>query len=148
MDIFGVRGQLLILESTLYLDTGSGYNETETIKRDVFVKSNGDFFAKFTINTKKPIRSVRFDPDENRFCILQIYNIYAGELRLYAQPINATITKDNYDYFFTSDPQYQIISENTNLKIGMTVTIQGNIMPNSNQVISQEITKIFEEHSK
>ena len=89
-------------QATLYFNTGSGYNEEESIK----LSFTGNHLN-FRCNIPAGCMSVRFDPVDNRFCVLK--NIYAacdkGLLTL------RNVNGESYDFFElfqTTDPQMEI----------------------------------------
>ncbi len=65
-----------IKNSKLYLDTGAGYNETET----VLLPDNKDDLITKLVYVSKKVNAIRFDPTENSPAVFEIANISLRQL--------------------------------------------------------------------
>lgn len=96
------RIQEMYLDSTLYIDTGNGFSEEETIK----IKSritDGKVELVFKLPKDKSIRALRFDPLEGRPCVCELKSD-TGRLT----PQNAAEYQEGRAIFLTADPAYQV----------------------------------------
>lgn len=117
-------------EPQLFFDTGNGYNEQESIKTRIFPDLNGAFSVTFSeikdFFGGKPIKNLRFDPDDSCVRIKTDSIICDGkEIRFKAVAPPALLYEENgYDVFYTSDPSYTLYIENEDID---TVKITGSI---------------------
>lgn len=99
------KGILSSKSSKLYIDTGKGFNETET--EVAIIKDDDDvYFLYFDVSKYENINSIRWDPlDEPCYC--RILNVFTNKNEpvsiLYS---NKDDTLDMYDKFTTNDPSY------------------------------------------
>lgn len=96
------RTQEMYLDSTLYMDTGNGFSEEETIK----IKSkmtDGKLELAFHLPKGKKIQALRFDPLEGRPCVCELKSD-TGRLT----PQNAAEYQEGRAIFLTTDPAYQV----------------------------------------
>lgn len=101
------RIQEIWMDSTLYLDTGNGFSEEETVKAKTKL-AEGRLELTLRLPQGKEICALRFDPLEGRPCICELD---ADGARL--TPVNAAEQKDKRAVFLTTDPAYQVeIKEN------------------------------------
>ncbi len=112
-DIFGNIPRTRFLMTTLYIDTGNGYNEVETIKKRIYIPATGLVQITYDLQERfaeKDIKGIRFDLDEG---IYRKSSIVRGEWAdgesVEIRSINGIAQKD-WDYFYTLDPQYEIRS--------------------------------------
>ena len=90
--------------SSLYIDTGNGFNESEKIES--LLKIEGEQFqVQFDLKTIRNIKSLRWDPIEGEACICKINNISSIELI----PLNSYKNEGGKDIFLNIDPNYQLI---------------------------------------
>ncbi len=72
----------------LFIDTGAGFNENESLKQDV---SGGEYFLVFELHTFKNIRALRFDPSNSL-------------VALYINKIEITpVSDDNFEVDYDSN---------------------------------------------
>lgn len=109
-DIFGMISNERFLKTTLYVDYGSGYNEESAIKKIVYVPATK--IVRICFNVEKEhndnsIKAIRFDIDEGSYRKCRIIEGHWTEKKdLCVRAING-VTKGDYDYFYTNDPQYE-----------------------------------------
>lgn len=96
------RIQEMYLDSTLYLDTGNGFSEDETVKVKTRI-TDGKLEVVFRLPKGKKIRALRFDPLEGRPCICEL-KADAGNLI----PQNAAEQREGKTFFLTTDPAYRV----------------------------------------
>lgn len=104
-DVFNVIDSNRVMNISIFLDTGNGYNEEEKITKIFFMRENS-FEINFD-NIEKDVVRFRFDPDEGvvrRFKDIEIY--VNGEKVRYKK--NSYVKKDGWDYFITIDPNFYI----------------------------------------
>lgn len=115
------RIQEMYLDSTLYLDTGNGFSEEETVKAKTRL-TDGKLEVEFRLPKEKSIRTLRFDPLEGRPCICDL-KTEAGRLI----PQNAAEHREEKVVFLTTDPVYQLEIQGKlpeRLKISGTVEVK------------------------
>ena len=112
-DIFNVVNPNRIIQTSLFIDTGNGFNESEKISQSILL--NDSYFELHFNNLPKNIIGLRFDPDEGNFrkfknLHISIDNHYTN----YHSNGNKEETSD-WLYFFTTDPQiYPSLPEKIN----------------------------------
>ncbi len=125
-DIFGMLSKDCFLKTTLYVDYGNGFNEETAIKQIVYIPSTQIVHIRFDVTKEEKnekIRAIRFDFDEGTYRKCKIIEAYWQEESINAKPING-ISEEEYDYFYTDDPQYEItVGEGT-----LNITLQTEII--------------------
>ena len=96
------RIQEMYLDSTLYLDTGNGFSEAETVKVRTKL-AGGKLKLALRLPEGKSVRALRFDPLEGRPCICELRALEAT-----LTPANAAGRENGRDVFLTADPVYQV----------------------------------------
>lgn len=114
----------------LYFDFGNGFNESDIMSKSICPDLNGAFSVTFSgikdFFGGKPIKNLRFDPDDSCVRIKTDSIICDGkEIRYKADNSSALLYEENgYDVFYTSDPSYTLYIENEDID---TVKITGSI---------------------
>ncbi|WP_418026664.1 glycosyltransferase [Paenibacillus sp. JJ1722] len=93
------------LTSKVFFDTGKGFNEEESVELIGSLVHNE---IRQKIVLPQNTRAVRFDPVENKACILKDINVISSEGVLEFHPINGVIVED-YVVFDNFDPQINVI---------------------------------------
>lgn len=93
------------LETSLYLDVGNGFNETDCLRKNITTTPNGTFSVKYDISQYDEIKTLRWDP-ANESCIIYNCEIYADKKRIYDTSNNANINNESENVFYTNDPMY------------------------------------------
>lgn len=110
-DIFGMISNNRFLKTTLYVDYGNGFNEETALRQTVYIPATKIVHIKFDVTKEQKdgkIKAIRFDFDEGNYRKCKIIEAYwTEEKSINVIPING-IAKDEYDYFYTDDPQYEI----------------------------------------
>lgn len=125
-DIFGLIPREKFLTTTLYWDTGKGYNEEEAIKEKVYVPSTR--MARIIYQTEGIAvdmggKELRFDLDEGTYRRCKVISAnWSDGSEAQIEPVNG-IRQDGMDVFYTLDPQYMIKMprEQKELKIVLNV---------------------------
>lgn len=91
------------LDSTLYIDTGKGFSEEESLKVRTELRRGGSLKLEFDLQSFREVKALRFDPLEGRPCLCRIV---APEARLI--PENASGKEGDKDLFLTTDPSYRV----------------------------------------
>lgn len=108
LDINKIIGQYCdkeIIYSSLYIDYGNGYNESE--KRIIKMNMEGNrFHIKVNLDNTRFIYSIRWDPIENRCCRCAVRECEVDLSKVDVVPINSDI--DDRSLFLLLDPQFQI----------------------------------------
>lgn len=100
-------------ECKLYIDSGSGYNEKDCIT--IMYKLADEIEVEFDLTDFSEINRIRFDPISKFFIDCEIMEISSNKGFLLYKPTNAfNISKS--DTFITTDSQYQIIGDLSNLE--------------------------------
>ena len=99
----------------MFVDIGLGFNETDVIVGNV-EKNGNTFKVNFTFNDWKNIKYLRFDPIEKKGCICKINLLKSNLKNISVKAYNADKTVLSVDYFFNTDPQYQIIGDFNDLE--------------------------------
>ncbi|MBB3258027.1 hypothetical protein F4827_002893 [Paraburkholderia bannensis] len=140
----------------LYFDSGSGFNEIESLRRSVIRGARRYVFGGFPQN--EAILAFRFDPVDdhtivriNKVCVTS----EAGELVLNATPLNATYVFDAAECCFThNDPQFivhvpaehqvglkNVIVDMETLAIGATEVIN-RLYPRQFEQLTEELSQL------
>lgn len=121
-DIFGMIPNDRFLNSSLYINYGSGYSEENVIKYIYYIPATGVVKMHFKIEKDiQKIQSLRFDFDEGRFrkCKIVEAQWENGE-KVNLIPVNG-IVKAEYVYFYTADPQYEVKLEGKDFYVNLRV---------------------------
>lgn len=109
VDTFGMKFQLKILKSRLYLDYGQDFNQNDSVEKEVLVSGNGDFYVRFNSQLKSPVQKLRFDPDERGGLSVKLKKIILNGEEVKADFSNEIKVDGEGNYIFlTSDPWYVI----------------------------------------
>lgn len=99
-------GRERYMDSKLYINTGSGYNEKETISSHISLKE-GSFTLRLQLPAGVKIMSLRWDPADFP-CQCQIQRVIGNNRELKCIPQNHIKSEGGKDLFFTNDPNYEI----------------------------------------
>ncbi len=67
------------IRSTMYLDKGNGFNQTNTISCDSVLVSSGEYVAQIVLDNCVNLKKIRFDPVEGQSCIIKMVTAYQGK---------------------------------------------------------------------
>lgn len=122
-----------IVYSSLYVDSGKGFNESELLVEKIILKSGCLFKITFDLSSYSKIESLRFDPIEGNFCALKINGINIkhsnNEKTLTCDEIkkiinsNGIINDSGEILFYTTDPQV-VLSFSGEIK---SISIEGEL---------------------
>lgn len=91
------------LDSTLYMDSGTGFSEENSQKVKSKLTEDGKISLIFELPKAENIKALRFDPLEGRPCFCQLTCSEAVLI-----PANASGKEQEKDLFLTTDPSYQV----------------------------------------
>lgn len=97
------------MQTALYIDRGQGYSENTKLYKKVLLKED-TFEVVYELDSPGEIRSLRWDPVENRFCACKVY-VKAGQQEFRLKAVNADLVSEGRDVFLNSDPQYEFPDE-------------------------------------
>lgn len=86
----------------LYLDYGEGFDEKHRLVQAAELKDTS-FELTYHLQETENIKGIRWDPVEKKLCRCKLY---CGNMRV--KPLNSNGREDDWDIFFTGDPQYII----------------------------------------
>ncbi len=110
-DVFGLKFQTPFLNARLYINFGDDFNEDDAFGQEIFIKPDGNFFARFDLPLKSPATMLRFDPDEQGALAIKITQILINGARVEDFTSNALEVEDGWHYFLGVDPAFTIIRE-------------------------------------
>lgn len=110
-------------ETTLYIDTGIGFNEQEKITISAAILSNQSFDIQFDLSGYSDIKALRWDPVENEACSCKIVECLWGVSKISYQPLNNTPEEESL--FLTPDPQIMLLINSEESK--QILRIRGNL---------------------
>ena len=113
-------------ESKLYIDCGNGFNEEDSIVK--LYKIADEIQVEFDLTEFAEISRIRFDPISAFFIDCKINEISTNKGFLMYKPTNSFVTS-KYDTFITTDSQYQIIGDFSDLeyiKINFSINLLNN----------------------
>lgn len=136
-DIFGNIPRERYLITTLFIDTGEGYSEENSIKKTVYIPNTGIARVCYDISNFGELQGLRFDIDEGvwRRCKVLKAEWGSGE-KVYLESINGE-KRDDEDFFYTVDPQYNIeVKDEKSLEIVFRV----------DTISSKDVEKYYKMH--
>lgn len=111
-DVFGSIESYNYLDCGLYIDFGEGFNERDCVRGKVYAPSMTACHQTWDLDGicggRQPV-ALRLDPDETYFREYHVVATRAGE-KLEVIACNASSSENGWDCFFTTDPQYLIVS--------------------------------------
>lgn len=110
-DVFGIKFQVPLLHSCLYVDFGAGFSEEDSLRELVQIGAGGAFFAKFTCPIKGSVRQLRFDPDDKNLLLIRLTKILVNGVEVMNFSSNAQKILDDYHLFLSTDPWFVINCE-------------------------------------
>lgn len=120
MDVFNFLGDEKTMVSTVFYDTGAGFNSKESISQRVYINSRGSFLVSFDLSRIKGIVNLRFDPFESLYVKLKDMVVTIdGKKCKYEMSAHKKV--DDYIEFDDGDPQ--LLMKNCS---GNVLTITGN----------------------
>ena len=108
VDMFNFLGDQKSMVSTVYYDTGNGFNPKECISQRSYINNQGNFQVSFDLSDIKNIQSLRFDPFENSYIQLKNVVITLDGKDVPYNISSHTVSEDGYVEFDDGDPQYII----------------------------------------
>lgn len=99
-------GRERYLSGKLYINTGNGYNEGETITKKVPL-CEGHFSLKMTLPQGGKAKNLRWDPGDYP-CRCQVERVVGSGQELVCTPQNQTDSQEGTELFLTPDPSYEI----------------------------------------
>lgn len=108
-----------LLCSSLYYDTGSGFNEEQKLYSEVLMR-DGQFCVSYDLrNLDLAVRRLRWDPLEGVSCTCRLRKVTGAK----AAPYNADMQDGDKEVFLTNDPVYLLEREEG----AVQVTLEGSL---------------------
>ena len=101
-------------ESKLYIDSGKGFNEIETIKQYYKISEQNEIL--FDLSQFNNIKQIRFDPINWYFIKCEIKEVSSNNGKLSFKPINSIDNNAKSHEFLTTDSQYLFEGNFSNIK--------------------------------
>ena len=108
-DVFHVIPDVRCLNVSLFLNGQQGYNEVDKVTTTAFVRRTGEFAVNLNLRdySLSMLTRIRVDLDEGRYRKFKICKCTCNGERVEMVPVNGR-RKDEWDEFYTMDPQYEI----------------------------------------
>lgn len=137
IDCFNFLAGKSTMFSTLYYDTGKGFNENDKLTQKVYVNDRDVFRVSFDLSKIKHIYNLRFDPFEN--ACMKVKDVI---ITIDSKEVDYTISGhidlgDGYIEFTDSDPQFMM-----NNCAGKNLVVRGLIKPISYDEIGEKMQKL------
>lgn len=110
-DVFYCKRRFTSIQSSLFIDFGNGFNESDRITQEVYVNASGWFYVKFDLSSfasEFSIKGLRFDPDEGHLWDICIDGILADGIDIRSDFNNSVFKTEKFDSFITADPIYML----------------------------------------
>ena len=120
--------------ATLYIDSGSGYSQENSVQSEFTVKDK-KFHVAFDVSAFSSVEALRFDPSEIACNCSGLSCIIDGE-NVGISAMNAEYSENGKDYFFNGDPQYAISLDNVGAHVRQ-VEISGHLEQNNDWKIAE-----------
>ena len=155
-DVFGIKFQVPLLHSCLYVDFGAGFSEEDSLRELVQIGAGGAFFAKFTCPMKGSVRQLRFDPDDKNLMLIRLTKILVNGVEVTNFSSNAQEILDEYHLFLSTDPWFTINCEIVGAELSVEIfgVVEQNPLPklekfctNASQTIKAQAKQIDELNS-
>ena len=127
------------LKSLLYIDSGNGYSEEDTLSAEAVIE-DGRFRVAFELDSDRKIMRLRFDPEEGRICRCRIEESFADGQAVKAYPVNSLGVEASL--FLNLDPQIEILLKPGNYH---KLELAGIFEYLNEDYIEQSICRIMEE---
>ena len=141
-DIFNIKQKFSMLHAFVFVDVEKNFEPVDD--KYVFVDPSGKFYAKFNFTVDKPIKMIRFDPDEN-FISIKLENFLVNGENFQISQTNVEKIIDGFYRFITWDPQF--IFETENLSGDILIEVSGFIDRDYILELKSEITNLRTELS-
>ena len=139
IDVFNLAQKLSLPHGILYFDCGEGFNADAMIDRYIFLEESGNFYTKYFFNAVKPVKKIRFDPDEDFISVkLDAFTVNGENLSVTGS--NADEVVDGLYNFMTNDPQIYFDVED--LIGNLTVEVRGRVDKNYSKILNENIAQL------
>lgn len=138
-DIFGIAQKMNMLHAEIFIDDGTE-NFSRAAEKFIYSDESGNFFCKVKFFSEKPVKILRFDPDE-KFISIQPTNLKINGID-YKNNLfhNEADFVNGFYRFRTDDPQF--IFETNNLTGEIIFEIVGQIEPNYPKIFAEEFRQM------
>lgn len=104
IDISDIMKNVIRLNTNIYIDTGTGFNEEQKLCNEISISKDGFFEVQFDLSDWKNIHSLRWDPLDGE-------SVKCESLRIWADGNNVNFNSSNGEYynkdlFMNLDSQY------------------------------------------
>ena len=125
-DPFSLKSSLLFLDTELFWNDGTGFQQQKSQKKQAYIRQDGHFSVSYTIQASSPIQDLRFDPCGGPI-ILTINQFTVNGQPCPWQPLNGAQTGDRI-IFPNADPQ--IVVHLPAPSLSLTITVFGETSAN------------------
>lgn len=123
-------------ESKMYIDTGKGFNEIETLKQNYYISQQNEI--SFDLTKFKNIKQIRFDPISWHFIKCEIKEVLTDKNKLTFEAVNSIDNNSQIHDFLTTDSQYLFKGDLKDIK---NITVKLSIKLLNNAEITQILNK-------
>lgn len=141
-DVFNLELKPNILHAEIF---AGNENFSWAAEKIIFVDAAQNFYARFDLDIKTPVKYLRFDPDKN-FVSVKIKRALINGVPYKFLNSNAGEIFDGFQRFWTSDPQ--IVFDAGNLSGGVTFEIFGEVEKNFSATLDWTIRDLVDENKK
>lgn len=144
VDVFGIKFQVPLLHSCLYVDFGAGFSEENSLRELVQIGAGGAFFAKFSCPMKGSVRQLRFDPDDKNLMLIRLTKILVNGVEVTDFSSNAQQIDDGWHLFLSNDPWFLINCETVGAELSVEIlgAVDQNPLPKVESLFVQQNEKI------
>lgn len=143
IDVFNLAQKLSLPHFFIFFDCGEGFNSDAMIDSYIFLEQSGNFYAKIFFNSEKPVKNIRFDPDE-KFISMKLDAFKINGENFVVANHNATEIVDGFYKFLTIDPQF-IFNAAEDLIGQLVIEIRGKVDTNFLKQVDAEISAFQKE---
>ena len=136
IDVFNLAQKLSLPHGILYFDYGDEFN---SVDKYIFLEESGNFYTKYFFNAIKPVKNIRFDPDED-FISVKINSFTVNGENISVSSSNATEIVDGFYCFMTNDPQINFNVDD--LSGNLIVEVRGRIDKNYSKILNENIKQL------
>ena len=138
VDVFGIKFQVPLLHSCLYVDFGAGFNEEDSLRELVQIGAGGAFSARFICPIKSSVKRLRFDPDDKNLLLIRLTKILVNGIEVKNFSSNAQKILDDYHLFLSKDPWFVINCATTGAALSVEIfgVVEQNPLPRLEKLYS------------
>ncbi len=120
IDCFGLCQNMHYASMSVIPGYDDDYRESDRQSKRVYIHSNGTFSVQFTLTAARPVRRLRFDPEEDAIVSVQLQHFTVNGNDL---PFRSNgEARDDADCFYDGDPIYEVEADFSGT---MEITVTG-----------------------